>query len=49
MFQFEVDDVVIRYSSESGVFIDDTNQRHIIVSKEQRDYINSFVIGREAK
>lgn len=44
-FRFESNGVIIRYSSEAGVFIDDTNERHIIVSKEQRDYINSFVIG----
>ena len=44
IFQFETNDVIIRYSHESGVFIDDVNQRHIIVSDEQRNYINSSII-----
>ena len=44
-YRFEFDGLVIRYSPEAGVFIDDTNQKHLIVTKEQRDYINSFVIG----
>lgn len=43
-FRFESDDLVIWYSDEYGVFRDDINDRHIIVSDEQRDYINSFIL-----
>ncbi len=45
LFEFKVNGVVLRYSSEGGVFIDDTNQRHIVVTNEQRDYINTSLIG----
>ncbi len=44
-FEFEINGVVLRYSDELGVFNDDTNQMHIVVTKEQRDYINTSVIG----
>ena len=35
----------ITYSSEMGVFNDWVNNRFLQISKEERDYINSFIIA----
>ena len=44
-YRFEFDGQVVRYAPEVGHFIDDTAKRNLTVTKEQRDYINSSIIG----
>ncbi|MBR3714590.1 MAG: hypothetical protein IKM18_01645 [Clostridia bacterium] len=45
---FEFNGRVIKYSTDHGSFNDETKQRCIIVSDEQRAHINSVIIGMQA-
>jgi hypothetical protein len=42
-YELEFDGTLIRYTAQSGLFNDKTNQRHLFVSVEQRAYINAFI------
>ena len=44
---FEFNGRLIKYSTDHGSFNDETKQRCIIVSDEQRAYINSVIIGMQ--
>ena len=44
---FEFNGRVIKYSTDHGSFNDETKQRCIIVSDEQRAHINSVIIGMQ--
>ncbi|MBQ9848468.1 MAG: hypothetical protein IJO64_05375 [Clostridia bacterium] len=42
-YYFDLDGVSIGYSSESGLFNDGKYNRHLFVSEEERNYINSLI------
>ena len=42
---FEISNNSINYSSEVGLFQDTVNRRHLILSDEQKNYIDSLLIS----
>ena len=47
-YVFKLDGFSLRYTSDSGLFNDVTNNRHYKVTKEQRDYINLAICKMDA-
>ena len=41
--EFELDGNIIKYSNEAGLFNDYENQRHMILTKEQKDAVNKML------
>lgn len=42
-YEFELDGNIIKYSNEAGLFNDYENQRHMILTKEQKDAVNKML------
>jgi len=43
-YRFESNGITIGYADDIGIFNDYTNNRCIILSKEQTDYMNTYII-----
>ena len=42
-YEFELDGMIIKYSNEAGLFNDYENQRHMILTEEQKDAVNKML------